>query len=152
MMVEKMRKISALARLSPRHCLFPAHFLGVDFDWFRSCNKKVKVKRRRKIRHCCFSAIQFISNLFQILLLLEYICGCVHSSRSDTRVEKIRTNREWDEVLIPENFPIPVEKPFRLEFFSVDPVASLRLDLISRLVVTKLYLSCQGIAMCVHCM
>ena len=57
---------------------------------------------------------------------------------SITRVEKIQTNREWDEVLIPENLSLPVEEPFWLEFISIDPVASLHLDLINHLAVAKL--------------
>ena len=68
------------------------------------------------------------------------------------RVEKKPTDREWDEVLISENFSFPVEEPFWLEFISIDPVASLHLDLINHLAVANLYPSCQGIAMDVNCM
>ena len=41
------------------------------------------------------------------------------------RLEKLPTNREWDKVLIPENFPLLVQEPFWLEFISILPVASL---------------------------
>ena len=40
-------------------------------------------------------------------------------------VEAIPTDREWDEMFIPENFPLVVKKSFRLEFIPIFPVASL---------------------------
>ena len=60
-MVEKKRKSSALARPSPKHCLFPVH------DWFRSYTKKVQVKNFYFSRHCLFSAIQFSFRVWHCL-------------------------------------------------------------------------------------
>ena len=57
---------------------------------------------------------------------LPFPCKVIISSRE--KVRRPHTDREWDEMFIPKNFPFVVEESFRLEFFSIIPVVSLLLS------------------------
>ena len=57
---------------------------------------------------------------------LPFPCKVIMDSRE--KGERPPTDREWDEMFIPKNFPFVVEESFRLEFFSIFPVASLLLS------------------------